>query len=102
VIFYIETTIKKTFGKIPEDPEWFSCDYAEARRIGSFSETLVTYEKFTCSYESDVDREVLQRRKRLINLYCDKSVWFDVKVVPFEEYDFEAIKLREFERKFAI
>ncbi len=102
MIVYIETIIKRTFGRIPDDPDWFAWDRTDASRIGSFTETITTYDRFVCMYPSDADRELLLRRRRLIDLYTDKTVWFDVKVIQFEDYDFEMIKLREFERKFAL
>jgi hypothetical protein len=102
VIVYIETTIKKTFGKIPDDPDWFACKHSDAIKIGSFTETTKTYEKITCMYPCDAERAVLLRRQKLIDLYCDKTVWFDVKIASFEDYDFEMTKLAAFERKYAI
>lgn len=102
MIVYIETTIEKTFSEIPEDPEWFAWDDADAKLIGSFTETFKTYDKFTCMYPCDADREVLRRRQRLVELYKNKTVWFDVKTIQFEDYDFEMAKLRNFERRMSL
>ena len=101
MIVYIETTIRRTFGEIPEDPEWFDCKHADAKLIGRFNETIKTYDKFTCMYPCDADREVLRRRQKLFELYKNKTVWFDVKTIQFEDYDFEMAKLRNFERRMA-
>lgn len=102
MVVYIETTVKRTLGAIPADPEWFACERADAKLIGRFTETLKTYDKFTCLYPCDADREVLRRQQQLTAMYANKTVWFKVKTVPFEDYDFEMAKLRNFERRMAL
>lgn len=99
MVVYIETTIKRTLGEIPTDPEWFACECVDAKLIGRFTETIKTYNEFTCVYPCDADREISRRREGLTNLYRNKTVWFDVKTVPREDYELEMARLLKFETR---
>lgn len=102
MVVYIETTIKRTLGEIPKDPDWFACERADANLIGKFTEPLKTYDEFTCLYPCNADREVLQRQQQLTAMYANKTVWFKVKTVPLEDYEFEMAKLLNFQKRMAL
>jgi hypothetical protein len=104
MIAYIETKITRIFGRVPSCKAecWFASPFSDAIASGRFDETITTYEEIDCCDALDVDQEVKRRREKLIELYTDKSVRFDVRSIPERQYNFVCKKDKEFERLFLI
>lgn len=88
MIAYIETKITRMFGEMPSG--------------GRFNETTTTYDAVDCCDAFDAEQEVRRRKSNLADKYTDKSVWFDVRRISVDEFEFACVKDEAFERRFAI
>ena len=103
MIAYIETKVTRIFGDIPccKPEHWFASDTSDAIASRRFDESITTYEEIDCCDAMDADQEVKRRRQKLIDQYSDKRVWFDVKQITQEDYEFWSTKEDAFEKKYS-